>query len=75
MLVLGEIAKNEDIKVEDEDVAAEVSVLAAQQSVPTEAVEAYLDRTDGRQMMRNRILQKKLMDFLVGASNIKNVGH
>lgn len=73
-LVLHEVIEKENIKVEEDDVKAEVQAMADSKSVPVEAVNAYMDRTDGWQSIRNRILQKKVMDFLTSASNIKNVG-
>ncbi len=75
LLVLREIAEKENIGVNDEDVDAEVAYRARKLNMPVESVEAVLDRTDGRRDIRNRILHKKLVDFLVHASNIKNVGH
>ena len=58
----------------DDDVEAELKAMAADRKVPLETIRAYVDGTDGLQGVRNRVLHKKLMDFLVHASNIKNVG-
>lgn len=73
-LVLGEILEKEDIKVEDEDVKSEIQIMADENKVPAETIQAYIDRTNGMPGVRNRILSKKVVDFLVHASNIKNVG-
>jgi FKBP-type peptidyl-prolyl cis-trans isomerase (trigger factor) len=73
-LVFQQLAENEGIKVEDEDVEAELKAVAADRRVPVETIRAYVDRTDALRAIRNRVFRKKLMDFLVHASNIKNVG-
>jgi len=73
-LALREIIEKEEIKVEEDDVEAAIRSMAEERNVPVETVRAYVDRTDGVQSIRNSILQKKTMDFLVHASNIKNVG-
>jgi trigger factor len=72
-LVIGEVIKKEDLKVEEEDAKAEARRIAEERGVPVETMLAYLDRTDGWQSIRNRVLHQKAMDFLVHASNIKNV--
>ncbi len=73
-LVVYEVVEKEGIKVEDSDVDAEVKSLAESRNVPVESVRAYLDSTDGLANIRYRLLRKKVLDFLVAASNIKNVG-
>lgn len=73
-LVFREIMEKEDIKVEDEDVSVAVAAMAEEQGVPVATMNAYLDKTDGRPGVRNRVLRKKIVDFLVHASNIRNVG-
>lgn len=72
-LVLREIVDKEKIKVDDEDEKKGIRSMSEDRGVPVETVEAYLDRTDGRRSLRNRILHKKIIDFLVAASNIKSV--
>lgn len=73
-LVFREIMEKESIKVEDEDVNAEVESMAQEQGVPVATMNAYLDKTEGRSTLRNRAARKKVVEFLVHASNIKNVG-
>ena len=73
-LVLNEIIEKESIKVEEEDVRVRIREMAADRGVPVETVDAYLERTGGMSSVRNRVLHKKVMDFLVHASNIKSVG-
>lgn len=71
-LVLGEVVTKEEIKVEDPDVQEALEAMAKENRVPIETVKAYIDRTNGMPDVRNRILTKKVVDFLVEASNIKN---
>jgi len=73
-LVIYEVVEKEAIKVEDSDVDEEVKSMADARNVPVESVKAYLDSTDGLTNIRYRLLRKKVLDFLVAASNIKNVG-
>lgn len=74
LLVFREITQKEDIQVTDEDLNAEIAAVATERGTTPEAVRAYIDKTDGEESIRNRILRKKVVDFLVNASNIKNVG-
>jgi trigger factor len=73
-LIIYEIVEKESIKVEDEDVDAEIASMSEARKVPVESIRAYLESTDGLAQIRYRLLRKKAMDFLVGASNTKNVG-
>lgn len=73
-LAIYEVVEKENIKVEDADVEAEVKAVAEARNVPVESIKAYLDSTGGLTGIRYRLLRKKALDFLVAASNIKNVG-
>ena len=73
-LALREVIEKEDLKVADEDVDADIEAMAGERGVPVETIKAYIDNTDKGQSIRNKLLHKKVVDFLVGASNIKNVG-
>jgi trigger factor len=73
-LALGEIAKAEKMEVSDEEVEAEITRMAEESSYPRESIAAYVDKTDGKEAIENRILRRKVLDFLVDNSNIKNVG-
>lgn len=75
MLVLREITDKEGVKVEEDDIMAEMEIMAEKNKVPVETIRAYVDKTKSMPSVRNRILTKKLMDFLVHASNIKNIGN
>lgn len=73
-LVLLEVAKRESIEVTNEEVEEEISKLARESKVPAESVKAYLDKTGGRRRIEGRLLRRKVLDFLVHASNITHVG-
>jgi len=73
-LVLNEIAKKENIEVSDEEVEEEITAMAEESGYPRESVAAYVDRTKSRESIRNRLSKIKVLDFLVNASNIKNMG-
>jgi trigger factor len=73
-LAIYEIVEKEEIKVEDADIDEEIKTMAESRNVPVETVRAYLDSTDGTATIKYRLLRKKVLDFLAGASNIKSVG-
>jgi trigger factor len=73
-LVFHNIIEREGIKVTDEDIEQEIRSMAEERRVPVETMKAYIDRTESLPSISNRLLHKKVMDFLVSASNIKNVG-
>lgn len=73
-LVFREIIEKEGIKAEEDDFSAEVELMAAERGVPIESMMAYIESTDARETIENRIVRKKVVDFLVNASNIHNVG-
>ncbi|MFQ3548755.1 MAG: trigger factor [Armatimonadota bacterium] len=72
-LVFGEIVKKEEIKVEKEEIDAEIEVIAKQRNVPAATMRAYIESTNSESSIKNRILNKKIMDFLLNASNIKYI--
>ncbi|MDO8585494.1 MAG: trigger factor [Armatimonadota bacterium] len=72
-LALLEIARREKISVSDEDVDAEIGRLAEERKVAKASMQAYIDRTDGAPRLKSRLQRKKVLDFLVNSSNIKNV--
>lgn len=73
-LVLNEIGEKEKIEVSDEEVEAEITKMAEESGYPRESVMAYIDRTETKDVLKNRIRRRKVLDFLVNASNIKNIG-
>jgi len=74
-LVFREIISKENIKVEDADVDAEIAEMAERRRVPAATMRAYVEKTEAVQDIRNQALRKKTLDFLIAASNIKNVAN
>ncbi len=72
-LVVSEIVAKEGIKIEESDTDAELSELAAARGITPASARAMLDKVWDKEAFSNRILYKKTIDFLVHASNIKNV--
>jgi trigger factor len=73
-LVLDEVAERENIEASDEEVETEASRMAEESRLPIESMTAYLDKTNGRETIRYRLVRRKVLEFLLHASNIKNVG-
>jgi DNA mismatch repair ATPase MutL len=48
--------------------------MAQESGMPKESIYAYLDKTGGRKAKESRLIRRKVLDFLVQASNIKTVG-
>lgn len=71
-LVLGEIARREQITVSDEEIDAEIERIAEERNVSVEAVLGYLDAQGGRESLANRLLNRKLFEFLKSVSHIKS---
>jgi FKBP-type peptidyl-prolyl cis-trans isomerase (trigger factor) len=74
LLVFQQLVEKEKLEVADADVDEYVRAMALERGTTAEAVRAYIEKSDGAESVHNRILRKKVVDFLVHASNIKNVG-
>ncbi|MCX6345252.1 MAG: trigger factor [Armatimonadetes bacterium] len=73
-LVLREIVDKENLNVVENDIEAELAIMAESNQVPVETIRAYVEKTGSMPSVNNRILMKKVMDFLVQSSNINNIG-
>ncbi len=73
-LVLREIIDKENLAVEENDIEAELAIMAESNQVPVETIRAYVEKTGTMSAVNNRILTKKVMDFLVQSSNTNNIG-
>lgn len=69
-LTLSEIARAENITVDEADVDAELQRRAEQARVSVAAVRAFAEKNDGMDAIRNRALTEKVLGFLKGASTI-----
>lgn len=75
LLVFQEIMQRENITVSEDDMENEIKEMARERRVPTETIRAYIESTQSRNIVEDRIRRKKVLDFLVHASNIKNVSN
>lgn len=73
-LVLRRIVEEEGLKVDQEDIQAELQSMAGASKVPVETVRAYVEKTNSMSSIKNRILMQKVMDFLVKSTNTKDIG-
>lgn len=70
-LSLGEVADVEKIDVTTEEVEDEVQKMAEESNVSVESVESYIETRGGKALLRNSMLNKKIMDFIKSVSVIK----
>jgi trigger factor len=71
-LILREIAKSEDLKVGEEEVDAEIRVLAKTNNLaPAQAMAAF-NQEGRRESLKKSLLLRKAIDFLVGQAIIDN---
>lgn len=64
-LLLGEVVKREELEVSDEEIEAQIEQSSAQWDEREDEVRAALNREEGRQEMRSRILARKATELLV----------
>jgi len=69
-LVLSEVARSENITVEEADVERELQRRAEQARVSVAAVRAFAEKQGGMDAIRDQALTKKVFDFLVAASEV-----
>ncbi len=72
-LVLREIAAKENLAPTDDDVKEEAEKIAAARKVPVETAVAYVEKSGMLDDVRNRILHRKLMEFLMGSAKINQL--
>ncbi|MBB6049649.1 trigger factor [Armatimonas rosea] len=69
-LVLSEVARTEEITVEDADVDAKLAESAEQAGVSVAAVRAYVESQNGLDRYRDQALTEKILTYLKGVSKI-----
>jgi trigger factor len=69
-LILDHISEKEHIRVEDEELEAEVDKIAAETSRPKERVKEVLSRESGLERLRGQIRNKKTLDVLEAKSRV-----
>ncbi|MCC6445493.1 MAG: trigger factor [Armatimonadetes bacterium] len=70
-LVLGEIARKENIALSDEDVDAYIEKLAEENKMPAATFRQYLEAQQEMESIRNRLLRDKIMAFLTEQARIE----
>ncbi|BDI32216.1 trigger factor [Capsulimonas corticalis] len=70
-LVLGEIARQEELTLTEPDIDAAIAEAAEQQNTSPAAMRAFLEKNEGFENIRNRAQAKKVLDFIRGSAIIK----
>jgi trigger factor len=76
-LLLSRIAEAEEIKVEDDDLAAEIEAIARRSDESVRRVRARVEKEGGVQSLANQILERKVVDRILEDVEIEDlaVGH
>ena len=69
-LVLSEIARTEELTVDESDIEAQINERAERAKVSPAAVRAFLEKNDQINQIRDQALTEKILDFLRDASHI-----
>ena len=69
-LILSEIARTEEITLEDEDVDRQITLRAERARVSPAAVRAFAEKNDQMNQFRDQALTEKILTFLKGASTV-----
>lgn len=69
-LLLESVSKKESIEVTDEDIEAKYVELAELRGQPVEAIKGYFVKDDAVEDLRQRILEEKTLDWLLGKAEV-----
>ena len=69
-LILSEIARTEEITLEDEDVDRQINLRAERARVSPAAVRAFAEKNDQMNQFRDQALTEKILNFLKGVTTI-----
>ena len=72
-LILGEITKQENITVSDEDVNADLENIAKESGQPLAKVRSYFEKDNGLERIKNALLGKKTMELVISKAEIEEV--
>ena len=72
-IILGEIAKKEDIKVTDEDINENLSVIAGNYNIPTEQVREIYEQNKLLDALEANLAEQKVIDFIIQNAEIEEV--
>lgn len=71
-ILLGSIARQEKLEVSDEDVAADIDRMCAAEPRQASRIRARYQSADRRDSLRETILERKALDAVLAAANIKD---
>jgi len=72
-LILEALARKEDIRVEASEVEDKLTEIATLSGAPIDAVKKYYSSPDAKRGLLSQIVEEKVMQFLLGASEIADV--
>ena len=73
LLVLGQIARQEDLSVSDEDLQKGYEELAVSTGQPSETIKKYYEARNLVESLKEKILEEKTLNYLIEAANINEV--
>jgi trigger factor len=73
-MVLNQVAKQEGLKISDEEIKAEIEAIAKKSNETFARVNSYLAKEGRLEVLREDLLQSKALDFLKDKANIVNKG-
>ncbi len=71
--ILDSIAKEENIKVSDEDIKKRLDEIAERNKTKPDEIREYLTKNDSMEMLNSQILHEKVIDFLLNEARIKDI--
>ena len=73
--ILERIAEDEDVTDEPEDYETEIRLLAEQSGETARRVRARLDKSGGMDVLRNQIVERKVVDLILSHAEFKDVSY
>jgi trigger factor len=71
---LNQVAKQEGLKISDEEIKAEIETIAKKSGETFARVNSYLAKEGRLEVLKEDLLQRKALDFLKDKANIVNKG-
>jgi trigger factor len=72
-LLIGEIAKKENLQSTDAEYDVKIDAYAKQSGIELEKIKAFYSKPENRSRLRFQMTEEKVMDFLIGKAKIKEV--
>jgi trigger factor len=73
-MILNQVAKQEGLKISDEEIKAEIETIAKKSGETFARVNSYLAKEGRLEVLKEDLLQRKALDFLKDKANIVNKG-